>query len=113
MKLLVTRIKLKAFTYGLITAISLSLGVGVSAPAHAESQFRYWSFWQSEGDQWSLASVGVASVPVSQGAVQGWRFITSGVAASRHWCVVVQGVGRLIVFGICLVKALQVFFVTF
>ena len=84
MKAQVTRTKVKAFTYGLIAAISLSLGVGVSAPAHAESQFRYWSFWQSEGGQWSLASVGVGSVPVSQGAVQGWRFITSGVAAGAE-----------------------------
>ena len=80
----VARIIRTMVTYGLIAAISFSLGMAVSAPAHAESQFRYWSFWQSEGTQWSLANVGVGSMPVSQGAVQGWRFITSGVAAGAE-----------------------------
>lgn len=62
-----------------IVGIAVVLGVGIATPAQAESQYRYWSFWQSDGSQWNLATVGVASVPVKQGTVQGWRFITAGV----------------------------------
>lgn len=68
----------------LAASVALSLGIAMTTPAHAESQFRYWSFWQSEGNEWSLASVGAGSVPVSQGAVQGWRFITAGVNAGAE-----------------------------
>lgn len=59
--------------------LAIALLVGLTSPAHAETQYRYWSFWQTSGTSWTLASVGAGSVPAEDGLVQGWRFLTAGV----------------------------------
>lgn len=58
----------------LFSAVSLS-------PAAAETHYRYWSFWQAEAGEWSLASVGMMSIPAEDGLVLGWRFVTAGIDA--------------------------------
>lgn len=59
---------------------TLALTVGLAPTAHAESVYRYWSYWQGDGSSWRFAQVGVGSIAVADGQVQGWRFITSGSA---------------------------------
>lgn len=59
----------------LLTFVALTFSVAPTA--HAESVYRYWSYWQGDAGGWQFAQVGVGSVPVADGQVQGWRFITS------------------------------------
>ncbi len=50
-----------------------ALTFAAAVPAHA-SAYRYWTYWQAEGDSWAFATQGPAtSLPVD-GAVEGWRF---------------------------------------
>lgn len=59
-------------------AIALGCLLLVAAtPAQAETVYRYWSYWQADAGSWQFAQVGVGSVAVADGQVQGWRFITS------------------------------------
>lgn len=55
-----------------------------SAFAAEETAFRYWSFWTSENGKWVAAATGVAAIPATDGAVQGWRFVTAAVALSDN-----------------------------
>lgn len=54
--------------------------LGFQVPAAADSAYRYWSFWVTSDGSWSLASAGAGSTPATAGSVQGWRFVTAGVA---------------------------------
>ncbi|OSZ59029.1 hypothetical protein OQI_18355 [Streptomyces pharetrae CZA14] len=51
----------------------LSLGAG---PAQAAG-YRYWSFWDRDGDRWAYATQGPATARPSDGDVQGFRFAVS------------------------------------
>ena len=64
-----------------VAALTLALAP-LNAASAADSQYRYWSFWQAENSTWSLAQVGMMSIPAEDGLVLGWRFVTSGVNAS-------------------------------
>lgn len=66
-----------------IAGLGLALALGFAPSAHAESVYRYWSYWQGEAGSWQFAQVGVGSVAVADGQVQGWRFVTSGAAGSK------------------------------
>jgi hypothetical protein len=46
--------------------------------AHAEDGYRYWSYFQWDGTQWAYALSGADSTTPADGAVEGWRFATSG-----------------------------------
>ncbi|MFJ8105648.1 SCO2322 family protein [Streptomyces sp. NPDC096132] len=46
------------------------------APAHATG-YRYWSFWERTGDQWTYATEGPGTARPSDGDVQGFRFAVS------------------------------------
>lgn len=67
--------------FGIVAALTLALPPLTAASA-ADSQYRYWSFWQAENSTWSLAQVGMMNIPAEDGLVLGWRFVTSGVNAS-------------------------------
>jgi len=58
----------------LLMAGLFGLGAGV---AHAETGYRYWSFWTADANSWTYAQVGPASTVVSDGDVHGWRFAVS------------------------------------
>jgi hypothetical protein len=58
----------------LLMAGFLGLGAGV---AHAETGYRYWSFWTTDAATWTYAQIGPASTVVSDGDVHGWRFAVS------------------------------------
>ncbi|HZF88718.1 SCO2322 family protein [Streptomyces sp.] len=57
----------------LTAALFLSLGTG---PAQAAG-YRYWSFWDRDGDRWAYATQGPATARPSDGDVQGFRFAVS------------------------------------
>lgn len=56
------------------------LGVLLTALAAAPAQaagYRYWSFWQSSGGQWTYATEGPATARPADGSVGGFRFSVS------------------------------------
>ncbi|MFF3642075.1 SCO2322 family protein [Streptomyces sp. NPDC002564] len=48
----------------------------VAAPAQAAG-YRYWSFWDRDGDRWTYASQGPGTARPEDGDVQGFRFSVS------------------------------------
>ncbi|MFD4632612.1 SCO2322 family protein [Streptomyces sp. NPDC058284] len=52
------------------------VGVLVAAPAQAAG-YRYWSFWERDGGQWTYASQGPGTARPDDGDVQGFRFAVS------------------------------------
>ncbi|MEU9338699.1 SCO2322 family protein [Streptomyces sp. NPDC048290] len=59
----------------LLAAVVLAL-TGLAGPAHATG-YRYWSFWERAGGQWSYADRGPSLARPADGAVQGFRFAVS------------------------------------
>jgi hypothetical protein len=50
----------------------------LAGPGQAQAAgYRYWSFWEREGDRWIYATEGPATARPSDGAVQGFRFAVS------------------------------------
>jgi hypothetical protein len=58
----------------LVTA--LFLGLAGPGPAQAAG-YRYWSFWDRDGDRWVYATEGPSTARPADGAVQGFRFAVS------------------------------------
>lgn len=56
--------------------VAALLGVIAAAPAQAAG-YRYWSFWDRDGAQWTYASQGPSTARPDDGAVQGFRFSVS------------------------------------
>jgi len=56
-----------------ITCLSAGVIMLGAVPAHA-ADYRYWMFWTPSADTWTYSQVGPASIAVSDGDVQGWRF---------------------------------------
>ncbi|MEW2388433.1 SCO2322 family protein [Streptomyces venezuelae] len=52
------------------------LGVLAAAPAQAAG-YRYWSFWERDGQEWTYASQGPGTARPEDGDVQGFRFSVS------------------------------------
>ncbi|MGV9939381.1 SCO2322 family protein [Streptomyces sp. NPDC003401] len=57
-------------------AAALFLALAGTGPARAAG-YRYWSFWDRDGDRWVYATEGPATARPSDGAVQGFRFAVS------------------------------------
>ncbi|MFE9673061.1 SCO2322 family protein [Streptomyces sp. NPDC006259] len=55
---------------------ALFLGLAGTGPAQAAG-YRYWSFWDRDGDRWTYATEGPSTARPSDGAVQGFRFAVS------------------------------------
>ncbi|MFH8803448.1 SCO2322 family protein [Streptomyces sp. NPDC017936] len=55
---------------------ALFLVLAGPAPARAAG-YRYWSFWERQGDRWIYATEGPAMARPADGAVQGFRFAVS------------------------------------
>lgn len=69
---------LLALVVPLLAAAGLVLTT--SAPAHAESGYRYWNYAHLQGEKWTFADTGPGDVTPEDGAVEGWRFGTSTVS---------------------------------
>lgn len=62
------------------TAVGALLAALLCVLAAAPSQaagYRYWSFWDRDGDTWAYASQGPGTARPDDGAVQGFRFSVS------------------------------------
>lgn len=57
----------------LATVCALVAGAG---PAQAAG-YRYWSFWERDGDHWTYATEGPSTARPADGEVQGFRFAVS------------------------------------
>ncbi|PHQ50418.1 hypothetical protein BLA24_21945 [Streptomyces cinnamoneus] len=57
----------------LLAALTAVLG---AAPAHADG-YRYWSFWQGAGQEWTYATQGPATLRPGDGQAVGFRFAVS------------------------------------
>ncbi|MGW2229633.1 SCO2322 family protein [Streptomyces formicae] len=60
----------------LLAALLCTLGVIAAAPAQAVG-YRYWSFWERDGDSWTYATQGPGTARPDDGDVQGFRFSVS------------------------------------
>lgn len=60
----------------LLAALLCTLGVLAAAPAQAAG-YRYWSFWERDGDSWTYATQGPGTARPDDGDVQGFRFSVS------------------------------------
>ncbi|GGV78150.1 hypothetical protein GCM10015535_12510 [Streptomyces gelaticus] len=60
----------------LLVALGAVLAVLGAGPAQAAG-YRYWSFWESSGSEWTYATQGPSLVRPDDGAVQGFRFSVS------------------------------------
>ncbi|MEU0739325.1 SCO2322 family protein [Streptomyces sp. NPDC006134] len=56
-----------------LTALVLLAGAGQAQAAG----YRYWSFWEREGDRWTYATQGPSTARPDDGDVQGFRFAVS------------------------------------
>ncbi|MEU7579044.1 SCO2322 family protein [Streptomyces sp. NPDC041068] len=56
--------------------VAALLGVLAAVPAQAAG-YRYWSFWDRDGDTWTYASQGPGTARPGDGDVQGFRFSVS------------------------------------
>ncbi|MFG2131608.1 SCO2322 family protein [Streptomyces sp. NPDC048751] len=59
----------------LLATVLLTLAVGTT-PSHAAG-YRYWSFWDRDGNRWTYATQGPSTARPSDGDVQGFRFAVS------------------------------------
>ncbi|MEV3990970.1 SCO2322 family protein [Streptomyces sp. NPDC049837] len=65
----------------LLAACALLLGL--AAPAEAAG-YRYWSFWESRGGEWTYATQGPATARPADGDVNGYRFAVSADSADAQ-----------------------------
>ncbi|MFB8033931.1 SCO2322 family protein [Streptomyces sp. NPDC056004] len=63
-------------TTALLVVLGAVLAVLGAGPAQAAG-YRYWSFWESSGSDWTYATQGPSLVRPDDGAVQGFRFSVS------------------------------------
>ncbi|MFC9846297.1 SCO2322 family protein [Streptomyces sp. NPDC060223] len=59
-----------------LALLLLALGLGSAGQAQAVG-YRYWSFWDLTGGQWTYATQGPSTTRPSDGDVQGFRFAVS------------------------------------
>ncbi|WP_438294102.1 SCO2322 family protein [Streptomyces sp. HUAS TT7] len=67
------RTRLASFAALLLALVALAAGTGSAQAAG----YRYWSFWDLAGDNWTYATQGPASAHPGDGTVQGFRFAVS------------------------------------
>ncbi|MFI9587416.1 SCO2322 family protein [Streptomyces sp. NPDC052236] len=68
-----TRTRLLSLALLAFAVLVLGTGAGQAQAAG----YRYWSFWQSSGDEWTYATEGPATARPADGSVNGFRFSVS------------------------------------
>lgn len=61
----------------LLPALVALLLVGLVAGHAQAAGYRYWSFWERDGDRWAYATQGPSTTRPADGTVQGFRFAVS------------------------------------
>ncbi|GAB3006646.1 SCO2322 family protein [Streptomyces pseudoechinosporeus] len=69
-------IRRRTFLLVLAPLFAVITMLGSSGQAHAAG-YRYWSFWDRDGDTWVYATQGPSTARPSDGDVQGFRFAVS------------------------------------
>lgn len=59
------------------TVVAALLTVAIATPAHAETAYRYWSYWLVQDGRWVFAQEGPATRLPADGTVEAWRFAIS------------------------------------
>ncbi|MDP4804655.1 MAG: SCO2322 family protein [Candidatus Nanopelagicales bacterium] len=72
-----------ARAFGVIVLALTVSGLLLAPGARAESGYRYWTFWVSEGENWRFATEGPATTRTSEGDVFGWRFAITTATATK------------------------------
>lgn len=70
------RLRRRMFLLALAPLFAVITMLDSSGQAHAAS-YRYWSFWDRDGDTWAYATQGPSTARPSDGDVQGFRFSVS------------------------------------
>ena len=60
-----------------LTLLLTALVLGTTAVPAQAATYRYWSFWDRDGSNWTYATVGPSVSVPSDGDVQGFRFTVS------------------------------------
>ncbi|MFJ2023433.1 SCO2322 family protein [Streptomyces sp. NPDC087897] len=70
--------RLRAPLVALLAALAAASAVLLGGAGSAEAAgYRYWSFWQGNGETWEYATQGPSLLRPDDGAVQGFRFAVS------------------------------------
>jgi len=69
--------------FGVVVLALVVSGICLAPGARAESGYRYWTFWMSEGENWRFATEGPATTRTSEGDVFGWRFAITTATATK------------------------------
>jgi hypothetical protein len=72
-----------ARAFGVIVLALTVSGLFLAPGARAESGYRYWTFWMSEGSDWRFATEGPATTRTNEGDVFGWRFAITTASATE------------------------------
>lgn len=64
--------------------VAILLGIVTVTPAHADTVYAYWSYWQGDTGTWKYATTGPATAPAVDGAVDGWRFTLGSDGRAAH-----------------------------
>jgi hypothetical protein len=68
--------RLRALAAAVLAPLTVSLLLQGAGPAQAAG-YRYWSYWELDGQKWVYATQGPAALRPEDGAVQGFRFSVS------------------------------------
>jgi hypothetical protein len=73
----------RLLTVVLTVLAALAATVTTSAPAHAENGFKYWSYYQLTGGEWTAAKKGADGVTPKDGTVEGWHYAITTTKPNR------------------------------
>lgn len=59
-------------------AAALGLALLAPAAAHADDAYRFWGFYEWDGEAWTFAQAGPAEHTPAEGDVMGWRWAAAG-----------------------------------
>lgn len=59
------------------------LTIGLAAPSHAASAYRFWGYFQQTDGKWEFSQKGADQTKPADGSVEGWRFALAGPTDTR------------------------------
>ncbi len=74
---------IRAALAALTLIIAVAATVVLPAGAASAAAYRYWGFYQLDGDAWAFATKGADQTTPADGAVDGWRYALTGEGDTR------------------------------
>ncbi|GHD83672.1 SCO2322 family protein [Streptomyces naganishii] len=74
---MIRRLRTPAALPALCTLLAAALLLAAGAGRAQATGYRYWSFWERQGDHWTYATEGPSTARPADGDVQGFRFAVS------------------------------------